>query len=53
MTSCIHVTTRGGLWYDFCSFRFPDPVAEDLCMVCMKQFWSVFPDGFLEDFTDV
>ena len=38
--------TRGGLLYGFCSFRFAEPV-EDLCM---KQFWSVFPDGFLENF---
>ena len=33
----------------FCSFRFPDPV-EDLCT---KQFWSLFPDGFLANFTEV
>ena len=25
-------------------------LVEDLCM---KQFWSVFPDGFLENFTGV
>ena len=28
---------------------FVRPV-EDLCM---KQFWSVLPDGFLENFTEV
>ena len=33
----------------FVRFRFPDLV-EDLCM---KQFWSVFPDGFLDNFTEV
>ena len=22
-------------------------------LMCMKQFWSVFPDGFLENFTEV
>ena len=41
--------TREGLHYEFCLFRFPDPV-DDLCM---RQFWSVFPDGFLENFTEV
>ena len=41
--------SRGGLYYEFCSFRFADSV-EDLCM---KQFWSFFPDGFLENFTGV
>ena len=41
--------TRGGLEYEFCSFRCPYPV-EDLYM---KQFWSVFADGFLENFTEV
>ena len=29
--------------------KCPDPV-EDLCM---KQFWSFFPDEFLENFTEV
>ena len=33
----------------FSSFRFAGPV-EDLCM---KPFWSVFPDRFLENFTGV
>ena len=39
--------TRGGLKYEF--VRFPDPVEG----LCMKQFWSVFLDGFLENFTEV
>ena len=39
---------RGGMLYEFCSFRFPDPVEG----LCMKQFWSVFPDEFLENFTE-
>ena len=56
--SSSHLSTNRMLFYFFqskcvvivCfSFRFPDPV-EDLCM---KQFWSVFPDGFLENFTEV
>ena len=49
VSSLCDFPTRGGLWYDFCSFRFPDPV-EDLSM---KQFCSVFPDRFLENFTEV
>ena len=47
VSSTFDFPSRGGLYYEFCSFRFVDPV-EDLCM---KQFWSVFPDGFLENFT--
>ena len=39
--------TRGGLQYGFCSFRLPDPA------LYMKQFGSVFPDGFLQNFTEV
>ena len=34
---------------EFCPFHCSDAM-EDLCM---KQFWSVFPDGFLENFTEV
>ena len=49
VSSTFDFPTRGGLLYEFCSFRFPDPV-EDLCM---KQFWSVLADGFLENFTEV
>ena len=49
VSSLCDFPTRGGLWYEFCSFRFPDPV-EDLSM---KQFCSVFPVGFLENFTEV
>ena len=49
VSSTFDFPSRGGLYYEFCSFRFADPV-EDLCM---KQFWSVFPDGFVENFTGV
>ena len=49
VSSLYDFPTREGLWYEFCSFRFLDPV-EDLSM---KQFCSVFPDGFLENFTKV
>ena len=45
VSSTFDFPSRGGLYYQFCSFRFADPV-EDLCM---KQFWSVFPDWFLEN----
>ena len=49
VSSSCDFPARGGLYHDFCSFQCPDRV-EDLCM---KQFWSVFPDGFLENFTEV
>ena len=49
VSSLCDFPSREGLWYEFCSFRFLDPV-EDLSM---KQFCSVFPDGFLENFTEV
>ena len=49
VSSLCDFPTSEGLWYEFCSFRFLDPV-EDLSM---KQFCSVFPDGFLENFTKV
>ena len=49
MSSTFDFPTRGGLYYEFCSFRFADAV-EDLCM---KQCWSVFSDGFVENFTGV
>ena len=42
VSSSCDFPTRGGLQYEFCSFQCPDRV-EDLCM---KHFWSVFPDGF-------
>ena len=41
VSSSCDFPTRGGL-DEFCSFQCPDRV-EDLCM---KHFWSVFPDGF-------
>ena len=49
VSSTFDFPSRGRLYYEFCSFRFADPV-EDLCM---KQFWSVFPDGCAENFTGV
>ena len=49
VSSLCDFPAREGLWYEFCSFRFLDPV-EDLSM---KQFCSVFPDEFLENFTKV
>ena len=45
----IHSPSRGGLYYEFCSFRFADAV-EDLCM---KQFWSFSSVGFVENFIGV
>ena len=48
-SSLLHVTSQLGEGYSMIFVRFPDPV-EDLRM---KQFWSVFLDGFLENFTEV